>query len=78
MRSERNGPRTLDLDLLFYGERKLDEPGLCVPHPRLHERSFVLEPLRDIAPDWVHPTLHRRVEDLAERVREPTAVRRRE
>ena len=78
VRSERNAPRTLDLDLLFYGERELDEPGLRVPHPRLHERAFVLEPLRDIAPDWVHPTLHRRVEDLAERVREPRVVRRRE
>lgn len=78
VRSEPNAPRTLDLDLLFYGERELDEPGLRVPHPRLHQRAFVLEPLRDIAPDWIHPTLHRRVEDLAERVREPTAVRRRE
>ncbi|MEE8475209.1 MAG: 2-amino-4-hydroxy-6-hydroxymethyldihydropteridine diphosphokinase [Myxococcota bacterium] len=78
VRSGRNAPRTLDLDLLFHGERKLDEPGLCIPHPRLHERAFVLEPLRDIAPDWVHPTLHRSVQELAERVREPAAVRRRE
>ncbi len=76
VRSEPNAPRTLDLDLLFYGEREIDEPGLRVPHPRLHERAFVLEPLRDIAPGWVHPTLHRRVEDLAERVREPRLVRR--
>ena len=42
------GPRTLDLDLLVYGEERLDEPGLTVPHPRLHEREFVLEPLREL------------------------------
>ena len=44
------GPRTLDLDLLLYGDAEIDEPGLRVPHPRLHERSFVLEPLADLAP----------------------------
>ncbi|HET8893403.1 MAG TPA: 2-amino-4-hydroxy-6-hydroxymethyldihydropteridine diphosphokinase [Gaiellaceae bacterium] len=44
------GPRTLDLDLLLYGDAQIDEPGLRVPHPRLHERSFVLEPLADVAP----------------------------
>jgi 2-amino-4-hydroxy-6-hydroxymethyldihydropteridine diphosphokinase len=42
------GPRTLDLDLLVHGDERLDEPGLTVPHPRLHERDFVLEPLRDL------------------------------
>jgi 2-amino-4-hydroxy-6-hydroxymethyldihydropteridine diphosphokinase len=44
------GPRTLDLDLLLYGDAELDEPGLQVPHPRLHERAFVLEPLSELAP----------------------------
>jgi 2-amino-4-hydroxy-6-hydroxymethyldihydropteridine diphosphokinase len=44
------GPRTLDLDLLLYGDARLDEPGLQVPHPRLHERAFVLEPLAELAP----------------------------
>ena len=78
VRGERNAARTLDLDLLFHGDRKLDEPGLCVPHPRLHERAFVLEPLCDLAPDRIHPTLHVRVEDLARRVRNPAAVRRRD
>ena len=42
------GPRTLDLDLLLYGDERIDEPGLEVPHPRLHEREFVLEPLREL------------------------------
>jgi 2-amino-4-hydroxy-6-hydroxymethyldihydropteridine diphosphokinase len=47
----RFGPRTIDLDLLVYGELELDEPGLTVPHPRLHERLFVLVPLAELAPD---------------------------
>jgi 2-amino-4-hydroxy-6-hydroxymethyldihydropteridine diphosphokinase len=50
---ERWGPRTIDLDLLLYGERVVDEPGLAVPHPRLHERRFALEPLAELAPDAV-------------------------
>jgi 2-amino-4-hydroxy-6-hydroxymethyldihydropteridine diphosphokinase len=50
-----HGPRTLDLDLLLYGGEELDEPGLTVPHPRLHERAFVLEPLAELAPGLVVP-----------------------
>jgi 2-amino-4-hydroxy-6-hydroxymethyldihydropteridine diphosphokinase len=50
-----HGPRTLDLDLLLYGDAELDEPGLVVPHPRLHERRFVLEPLAELAPGLVVP-----------------------
>jgi 2-amino-4-hydroxy-6-hydroxymethyldihydropteridine diphosphokinase len=50
-----HGPRTLDLDLLLYGEEQIDEPGLTLPHPRLHERAFVLEPLAELAPDLVVP-----------------------
>jgi 2-amino-4-hydroxy-6-hydroxymethyldihydropteridine diphosphokinase len=52
---ERWGPRTLDLDLLLYGDAVLDEPGLTVPHPRLHERRFVLESLHELTPDLVVP-----------------------
>jgi 2-amino-4-hydroxy-6-hydroxymethyldihydropteridine diphosphokinase len=52
---ERWGPRTIDLDLLLYGDDELDEPGLTVPHPRLHERRFALEPLAELAPDAVVP-----------------------
>jgi 2-amino-4-hydroxy-6-hydroxymethyldihydropteridine diphosphokinase len=60
--------RSLDLDLLFYDRRVVREPGLTVPHPRLHERVFVLKPLADIAPGLVHPTLHRRVSTLLKNV----------
>ena len=51
----RFGPRTIDLDLLLYGDERIDEPGLEVPHPRLHQRLFALEPLADLDPDLVVP-----------------------
>jgi 2-amino-4-hydroxy-6-hydroxymethyldihydropteridine diphosphokinase len=57
VRVERYGPRTIDLDLLVYGDEVVDEPGLRVPHPRLHERRFVLEPLNDLDPGLVVPGL---------------------
>jgi 2-amino-4-hydroxy-6-hydroxymethyldihydropteridine diphosphokinase len=50
-----HGPRTLDLDLLLFGEERIEEPGLTVPHPRLHERRFVLEPLAELDPGLVVP-----------------------
>ena len=56
-RPYRNAPRTLDLDLLLFGQRVVHEPGLEVPHPRLHERAFVLQPLLELAPTLVHPRL---------------------
>ena len=66
---QRWGPRTLDLDLLLYGSQIIDEPGLTVPHPRLHERLFVLEPLAEVAPDLVVPTHDRTVAQLLDRLR---------
>ena len=67
VRGARNGPRILDLDLLLYGERVIDEPDLVVPHPRLHERAFVLLPLADVAPELKVPG-HGRVRDLVAQV----------
>lgn len=60
------GPRTLDLDLILYGDRVIDEDGLKVPHPRMHERLFVLAPLVEIAPDSMHPALNKSVRQLYE------------
>jgi 2-amino-4-hydroxy-6-hydroxymethyldihydropteridine diphosphokinase len=68
VRSERWGPRTLDLDLLIHGLEEIDEPGLIVPHPRLHERAFVLEPLGDLAPELEVPGLGETVQALRSRV----------
>jgi 2-amino-4-hydroxy-6-hydroxymethyldihydropteridine diphosphokinase len=65
-RGERWGPRTIDLDLLLFGGETIDEPGLTVPHPRLHERRFALEPLVDLDPELAIPGRGRLVELLAE------------
>lgn len=63
-----NAPRTLDLDLILFGERVTDEPGLVVPHPRFRERMFVLEPLASIAPDLVDPVTSLSVAALLEKI----------
>jgi 2-amino-4-hydroxy-6-hydroxymethyldihydropteridine diphosphokinase len=57
-------PRTLDLDLILYGEAVIEEPSLVVPHPRFRERRFVLEPLAEIAPDWRDPVSRKTVAEL--------------
>ena len=66
----RFGPRTVDLDLLLYGDETIDTPGLRVPHPRLHERRFALEPLAELDPDLVVPG-RGRVSELMARVDSP-------
>lgn len=64
-RPVRWAPRTLDIDILFYDDQVLCEEALTIPHPRLHERTFVLAPLRDIAPELKHPLLDQTVRELA-------------
>jgi 2-amino-4-hydroxy-6-hydroxymethyldihydropteridine diphosphokinase len=64
-RSLRNAPRTLDLDLIAHGRAVLDEPGLVLPHPRAHERLFVMGPLAEIAPGWRHPIVGTTAAELA-------------
>ena len=72
---DRAGPRTIDLDLLFYGDRIIDEPGLTVPHPRLHQRRFVLMPLNELDPLLVHPAMGRTVSRLLADVTDSSEVR---
>ena len=65
-RSVENGPRTIDIDILFYDDVIIKKKDLILPHPRLHERLFVLYPLLDIAPDFVHPLYNKTVRELTE------------
>ncbi|MHB8776432.1 MAG: 2-amino-4-hydroxy-6-hydroxymethyldihydropteridine diphosphokinase [Anaerolineales bacterium] len=62
--SFRNGPRSIDIDILFFDDVILDSLPLMIPHPRLHQRAFVLLPLNDIAPDLIHPLLDKPVSEL--------------
>lgn len=68
VRTVRNAARVLDLDLLDYGGLCHDVPGLTIPHPRLHERAFVLLPLRDVAPDYRHPVTDVGIDELISRL----------
>ena len=64
VRKERWGPRTIDLDILFYGDQIIDEVDLLVPHPELGKRLFVLEPLHEIASTWLHPRFGGTISEL--------------
>ncbi|MFC1896481.1 2-amino-4-hydroxy-6-hydroxymethyldihydropteridine diphosphokinase [Thermodesulfobacteriota bacterium] len=68
--SVRFGPRVLDMDILFYDKAIIQSSNLTVPHPRMHERRFVLRPLCDIEPQWVHPVLGRSVAGLLDGLRD--------
>jgi 2-amino-4-hydroxy-6-hydroxymethyldihydropteridine diphosphokinase len=75
-REVKDGPRTIDLDLLLYGDHQSDTEFVKLPHPRLHERRFVLEPLAEIARHVVHPALNRSMEELLETLSDKSDVRR--
>lgn len=66
VRHDKNESRILDLDLLLHGDSVIEASGVTVPHPRLHERAFVLTPLTDIAPDLVHPVFNRTISELSD------------
>ncbi len=67
-RKEKNEPRTIDLDILFFDDEIIEEPNLVVPHPRLHERWFVLKPLWDLRADFVHPIFKKSICELLDQV----------
>jgi 2-amino-4-hydroxy-6-hydroxymethyldihydropteridine diphosphokinase len=62
------GPRTVDLDILLYGDMQIEQPDLTIPHPRMHEREFALLPLSEIAPRRVHPKLKTTIEELYKQI----------
>ena len=70
-----NAPRTLDLDILLFGDAVIKQPGLIIPHPRMQERRFALEPLAQIAPDTIHPVLKKSIRSLLADCRDQAIVR---
>lgn len=69
-----NAPRTLDLDILLYGDIVISDKTLVIPHPRMQERRFALEPLAQIAPELVHPLLKKSIRSLLETCHDPSQV----
>ncbi len=72
----KKGPRILDIDILLFGDAEIEVPGLSIPHPALHERRFVLQPLAEIAPEARHPSLNRTIRELLNALPEGQIVRK--
>lgn len=68
--------RKLDIDILLFDDRVIQKHGLTIPHPRMHLRNFTLLPLAEIAPDWTHPVLNKKVEELMDKTPDKLSVRR--
>jgi len=76
VRKTKWGPRTIDIDLLFYGDLSIKKPKLIVPHPRIAERRFVLAPLVEIAPKFIHPILNKNLKELLDHCKDDQTVKR--
>ena len=75
-RGQKNGPRMIDLDILLFGNSIVEDRGLTIPHPAMHERRFVLEPLAEIAPEARHPVFKRTIQELRDALPAGQAVRK--
>ena len=73
---DRKGPRTMDLDIVFYGQHVIKTSQLILPHPRLHQRRFVLMPMAELDPDWMHPQQHQTVQSLLDQLTDVHHVRK--
>ncbi|WP_295713109.1 2-amino-4-hydroxy-6-hydroxymethyldihydropteridine diphosphokinase [Mucilaginibacter sp.] len=75
-REEKWGSRTIDIDILFYGDAVIDEPDLKVPHPEMHKRRFTLEPFAQIAPDFIHPLIKKNILQLKSELKDDLIVKK--
>jgi 2-amino-4-hydroxy-6-hydroxymethyldihydropteridine diphosphokinase len=75
-RVQKKGPRSIDIDILLFGDEVVNSPDVTIPHPAMHERRFVLEPLAEIAPDLRHPVLNKTTRELLDLLPTGQAVRR--
>ncbi len=75
-RNEKKGPRSIDIDILLFGDTVVNTPDVTIPHPAMHQRRFVLEPLAEIAPDVRHPALHKTVRELLDQLPAGQVVRK--
>jgi 2-amino-4-hydroxy-6-hydroxymethyldihydropteridine diphosphokinase len=75
-RVQKNGPRTIDIDILLFGSSIIKTKGLIIPHPAMHERRFVLEPMAEIAPDVLHPVFKRSIRELRDALSTGQVVRK--
>ncbi|MGO9127453.1 MAG: 2-amino-4-hydroxy-6-hydroxymethyldihydropteridine diphosphokinase [Terriglobales bacterium] len=75
-RTQKKGPRTIDVDILLFGDSTVESRGLTIPHPALHQRRFVLEPLAEIAPDQCHPLLKQTIRQLRDALPAGQAIRK--
>jgi 2-amino-4-hydroxy-6-hydroxymethyldihydropteridine diphosphokinase len=75
-REEKWGSRTIDIDILFYGEEIVNEPGLHIPHPELHKRRFTLAPLAEIAPKFIHPVLNKNILQIKSELKDNLIVKK--
>jgi 2-amino-4-hydroxy-6-hydroxymethyldihydropteridine diphosphokinase len=78
IRTQKNAPRTIDIDILFYDHLVIEEPGLTVPHPRIADRRFVLEPMNEISPEFLHPVLGKTISRLLLECTDELAVKKME
>jgi 2-amino-4-hydroxy-6-hydroxymethyldihydropteridine diphosphokinase len=76
LRTVKNAPRTIDIDILFYNNLILDEPGLTIPHPRIAQRRFVLEPLNELSPGLIHPVIRKTISQLLLECKDELAVKK--
>ncbi|MDB5009007.1 MAG: 2-amino-4-hydroxy-6-hydroxymethyldihydropteridine diphosphokinase [Mucilaginibacter sp.] len=75
-RQEKWGSRTIDIDILFYGQEIVNDPALRIPHPELHKRRFTLEPLAEIAPEFVHPLLNKNILQIKSELKDDLIVKK--